>query len=193
VIETKNYALAKAKYEQLYARYEKELALKQETISKKRKELQELKQKNERTARFRNRLAMLNMQSTGLAKSFAVRLFTVHGFGLYNSDCPQKLPQSAPLALTLLDSKTDTLSVKKLHLVELDRNRMYTFNELTEKVQYNKKSNNLLICISNDGYYFSANNEVFENIKPKDGKASITMKPLGKIEDVNQLEDLLEI
>lgn len=193
VIDANNYASAKAKHELLYATYEEELARKQEAVSKKRREMQELKQKNENTARFKNRLAQMNMVFAGVEESYAVRLFTVNGFGLYNSDCPQKLPQSAPLALTLLNSDLDTLMVKTLHLVELDRNMMYTFNELNEKVQFNNNADNVLIGISTTGEYFAARKDDLLALKPIEGKATLEMKSLGKIEDVNQLKDVLGI
>jgi hypothetical protein len=64
--------------------------------------------------------------------AFVTRIFEVNDFGIYNSDCPRRMPKGQLLATQYLKKsdkiKKDTIRLKKLYLVEENKNILYTLS-----------------------------------------------------------------
>jgi len=56
------------------------------------------------------------------------RIFTIDSFGIFNSDCPQKLPKGALFEPIFVNGKdiTDTLSFNHIYMAELNKNALFS-------------------------------------------------------------------
>ncbi|MDB4088809.1 hypothetical protein N9544_04205 [Flavobacteriales bacterium] len=64
--------------------------------------------------------------------AFVTRIFEINDFGIYNSDCPRRMPKGQLIATQYLRKsdkvKKDTIRLKKLYLVEENKNILYTLS-----------------------------------------------------------------
>jgi len=69
------------------------------------------------------------------------RIFTIDSFGIFNSDCPQKLPKGALFEPVFVNEKDneDTLSFNHIYMAELNKNTLYSLYGYWGKPK-NKKS-----------------------------------------------------
>ena len=56
------------------------------------------------------------------------RIFTIDSFGIFNSDCPQKLPKGAVFEPVFVNGKdrSDTLSFNHIYMAELNKNALFS-------------------------------------------------------------------
>ena len=56
------------------------------------------------------------------------RIFTIDSFGIFNSDCPQKLPKGAVFEPIFVNGKdhSDTLSFNHIYMAELNKNALFS-------------------------------------------------------------------
>ena len=63
-------------------------------------------------------------------ESFVTRIFMANQFGIFNSDCPQRMPRGQTLLVEYFNKKDeahkDTLKLQSLYLVEEDQTTLYT-------------------------------------------------------------------
>jgi hypothetical protein len=126
-------------------------------IKNKEKEKQDLieKYKIEKAAQqnslAKSRLRMLLDGGTISNQEIITRQFSIKHFGIFNSDCPQSLPQGELFALKLVDSADIELDFDKVYLVEKNKNALYTYyKNNVGKFSYNPRSQNLLWTVTTD-------------------------------------------
>lgn len=117
-------------------------------------------------------------ESVASNSELVTRIFQMKLFGVYNSDCPRNLPQGSLLALDLVDSTKQALTVDKVYLVERNKNALYTYyNYDKNRFSYDPKSKNLMWGINsmNQLTIFSYAN--FDTLKVGKGeKRTLVMK-----------------
>jgi hypothetical protein len=151
VFERSDYAAAKKIFEENYK-------ASQHIIKKKEQEKTELlkKLKEEKTAQQNALVASRLLAMSGTANTTGIstitRLFEIKKFGVYNSDCPQNLPQGGLFSLQLVDSadiEKKTLTFTKAFLAEKNKNALYAYYNL-KNFSYNPGSKNLLWTVTKD-------------------------------------------
>ncbi|MEN8928412.1 MAG: hypothetical protein ABF242_03890 [Flavobacteriales bacterium] len=84
---------------------------------------------------------------------FVTRIFEVNNFGIYNSDCPRRMPKGQLLATEYLKKsdqvEKDTLKLKKLYLVEENKNILYTLSP-SSTLSYNPNNKCVLWGVTID-------------------------------------------
>jgi hypothetical protein len=84
------------------------------------------------------------------SSNYVYRTFQVNSLGIYNSDCPEMLPQPARLAVSFKYPNGKAVNVANVFLVEHKRNAVFTFYQ-GDDIQYNpEKENSLVIITDND-------------------------------------------
>lgn len=155
VFEDKDYNDAKKIYDQKYAEYQTKLAKRKTDESKLKEEMEaraktiEEKIKKEIEAQVQRR----KEYEARLAQSDLVyRSFQVQNFGVWNCDCPARLPQGQVVAATLSDAKTNhELSIQTCYLVEKGRNVMFTYSGGGLKTfRYDSTKENLIWAVTTD-------------------------------------------
>ncbi|HET6992290.1 MAG TPA: hypothetical protein VFJ43_13235, partial [Bacteroidia bacterium] len=109
-------------------------------------------------------------------EDMVVREFLVQNFGIWNSDCPESLPQGTPMFVTILDSRTKKpMAVNHVILVEKGRNAIYTYyaNDLAQ-FRFNKDAENLVWAVTEDGKLAVCSNDDLQAIAGKK-KANLTL------------------
>lgn len=100
-------------------------------------------------------------------EGFVTRLFTINSFGIYNSDCPQRMPKGQLLAVEYLkkseSSQKDTLKLKNLYLVEENKNTLYTLGP-TSNLSYNPNNKCVLWGVTVDDKLVIYTSKEFEKI-----------------------------
>lgn len=100
-------------------------------------------------------------------EGFVTRLFTINSFGIYNSDCPQRMPKGQLLAVEYLKKskspEKDTLKLKSLYLVEENKNTLYTIGP-TSNLSYNPNNKCVLWGVTIDDKLVIYKAKEFEKI-----------------------------
>jgi len=210
VVDEKKYDDAKKSYEKRYAEYQEQL---------KKKETAEIDQEKKNETRLMNadahrifvndtvlRDALSKMRSrfgggkNAAQEDMVMREFEIKNFGIWNSDCPESLPQGEPMLVKLIDSRTKTImQVEHLYLVEKGRNAIYTFyaSDL-DRFQFNANAENLVWAITMDGKLAVASGDELKamSLKTVNGKkeGSLTMTVSeAKLTSVEQAKTVLGI
>ena len=70
------------------------------------------------------------------------RIFTIDSFGIFNSDCPQKLPKGALFEPVFVNGKDrlDTLSFNHIYMAELNKNALFSLYGYWGKSKKQKNS-----------------------------------------------------
>ncbi|MBL7779522.1 MAG: hypothetical protein JNK66_14675 [Chitinophagales bacterium] len=167
VLEETDYAEAKKVYDKKFEEYttklterkQKEATLQAELEAKAKaadeKIKQEIREMEERRKSYEARL-----QQTELV----YRTFTIQQFGIWNADCPSRLPSGALVAAKFTDSKSgQPITVNQCYLVEKGRNAMYSFTAAgMSRFSFNPKSQNLIWVITNQLKVGVVHQEQFE-------------------------------
>lgn len=182
VVDEKNFAAAKKSYDQRYAEYQ---------LSLKRKQDAEAMLSASHDRRLMNADARrIFVNDSVLARSMAMRRasvgdekenmvmreFVLSSFGIWNSDCPESLPEGVPMFVKLLDSRTkQPMDVSHVFLVEKGRNAVFTYyaSDLKE-FRFNKNAENMLWAVTADGRLAVCGPDDLENIEGKK-EATLTM------------------
>jgi hypothetical protein len=184
VVDEKNYAAAKKIYDQKYAAYQEQLKAQEVLNANREKEAE----RNLMTADAKRIYVNDTVMKAALARRRAmfsggneqedmvVREFLVKNFGIWNSDCPESLPQGTPMFVTILDSRTKKpMAVNHVILVEKGRNAIYTYyaSDLAQ-FRFNKDAENLVWAVTEDGHLAVCSNDDLQAIAGKK-KANLTL------------------
>lgn len=84
---------------------------------------------------------------------FVTRIFEINNFGIYNSDCPSRMPKGQLIAIEYLKKsdnlEKDTLKLKQLYLVEENKNTLYTLS-VKSSISYNPNNKSMLWGVTTD-------------------------------------------
>jgi hypothetical protein len=153
VFEQSDYAAAKKTFEENYKASQAIIKKKEQEKVELSKKLQDEKaaQQNELLA---SRAVILSSLTSTTNQSAITRLFEIKKFGIFNSDCPQNLPEGGLFALNLVDSsdiEKKPLPFFSVYLAEKNKNALYTYyNYNLNKFSYNPDSKNLLWTVTKD-------------------------------------------
>lgn len=118
------------------------------------------------------------------------RTFIISGFGIWNSDCPARLPQGEQFAATYVDSTGKKLAFKTLYLVEKGRNAMFMITSYS-RLYYNPTKDNLLWAVTNDNKLAILSEKDFKRLKKVNDSCTVVMtlndKPVTKSYEVKQI------
>ncbi|MEI7596960.1 MAG: hypothetical protein WCK02_14525 [Bacteroidota bacterium] len=182
VLESKDFSLAKANWDVAYDKYNSDLKLRKKAekdLARKLKaeiaesearirEFQELQRQNQRIIQFQNR-----------NEDLVYRTFQVRNFGIWNSDCPQTMPQEAIVNATYKTEDGKTVGIVKVFLVESGKNALYTLYS-GEKVYFNPKTDNSLIVITSDNSLAYYSKDDFKSVPNKAKQHTFVLKVIKK-------------
>jgi hypothetical protein len=205
---------ANAKFEELFEEYDAKLNGK---LSEERKILQEKTQAFKATedlvyAEINAQLGINMNQSKIDQEVYKVqRMFTVSNFGMWNSDCPQKLPKGQEVIPVFVnaDNVVDTLTFKNLYIAEYNKNAFYTYFDSWGNRKFINDEGKTENIFENPLFTFNPNNKtviwfVTENrklavIKPDElkkviftkGNTTIAMKLHENLTDEKEIKKIL--
>lgn len=107
-------------------------------------------------------LAMKNAARVAETSQVIYRTFTVKQFGIWNSDCPQSMPQGAEVFAWFEAKGGGAVQVGSAYLVEKGKNALYNLS-IPKKISFNPDAENVLIVITPDhklGWVKIAPNEI---------------------------------
>jgi hypothetical protein len=87
------------------------------------------------------------LNQVNITQDYVYRTFQVNRFGFYNSDCPNNLPTPGLIAAGFAYKDGNAMKVKKLFLVEHNRNAAFALYD-TKMVFFNPKAANSLVVIT---------------------------------------------
>jgi len=173
VVDEKDFAAAKLSWEKRNADYQALLKLREEK-DKKEAEARETAMENADRHRIwlNDTLAERARQSriaSGLqasTESMVMREFIVADFGIWNSDCPEALPEEWTMFAKVTDGATGkALDAMKIYLVEKGRNALFTYSASDmNKFQFNPNAENMLWAITREGKLAIVSVDDFKNM-----------------------------
>jgi len=99
-------------------------------------------------------------------ESMVMREFIVADFGIWNSDCPEALPEEWTMFAKVTDGATGkALDAMKIYLVEKGRNALFTYSASDmNKFQFNPNAENMLWAITREGKLAIVSVDDFKNM-----------------------------
>jgi hypothetical protein len=193
VVDDVDYNEAIKKYNALSEGYEKKLDKKTETENKKEAGLNsELARYVDAMNRYRA-LAKENYElqrQTQESQQLVYRNFQVQNFGIFNSDCPQSMPQGLILAAEFENESGKKLEAATIYLVQKGVNVLYTFYP-NRNVSFNPGEENVMFVITKDNTLGWITREGLDQIDRKAKKATFKMNTVRKqsytLSDINKL------
>ncbi|MDB5281504.1 MAG: high-affnity carbon uptake protein Hat/HatR [Bacteroidota bacterium] len=155
VFATKDYAAAKLVYDQKFKEYKTKLSKRKADEAKLAADLQaRAKAADEKINKeivemiAREKIYESRMQQNELF----YRSFRVADFGIWNCDCPNKLPKGACVLAKLTDSRTKKpVLIQSCYLVEKGRNAMFTYStEGLKNFRFDPTKENMIWVVTND-------------------------------------------
>lgn len=199
VFDDKDYASARKIYEEKYAEYQTKLAGRKAEEAKLKAEM-EVRQKAAEEAVQREMAEMeahrkqyeANLSQTDLV----YRTFQVSCFGVWNCDCPNRLPQGESVIATIVDAKTGRpLNVQNLFLVEKGRNLMFSYNANTlSNFRFDPNKENMVWAVTSDSRVAIIRPEQFKESKRKGADMVLELNVIDKkFTSTEEAKEYLEI
>jgi hypothetical protein len=165
-----NLEKAMEKYDALYAEYKNKLSAAEkadmEAEEKLRKEENRYEDVFEKYKALEAKNAALFAQNAALtATTSAVvyRTFQIKQFGVWNSDCPQSMPQGVEVFAKFETATGEPVKIATVFLVEKGKNALYNLYS-PSKFSFNPDAENVLLVITRDNKLGWITNDVFKNI-----------------------------
>jgi len=179
-----DYAHAKSMYEEKLKSYEAGLSSgRLAAVSRKRKmdSLYTSQYNNMQSANSSARNLMRSNSEKQAAENLVFRQFTLSRFGVWNSDCPQSLPQGKLIIARFTDMKSKRFEFDHVYLVEKGSRALYNYYpDKFEKFSYNPKSKNMLWAVTKESKLAVFGTEEFEKIKNDKDSSLFKMKVIEK-------------
>ncbi len=177
VLDSLNYQTEFKKFEKMHtASLDKKVQLKKQQIEaqqawEKRSQNFEQATQNYRLANGGTRsnnsdssiLASMKVVNTQAIDQVVYRSFQVKNFGIYNSDCPQNLPNDIIVRASFEDGVGNIIQPQTIYLIEKGKNAVYTYYS-GAKFGFNPSSENVILMIINNKLY-TVKSEEFDEIK----------------------------
>jgi hypothetical protein len=155
VFADKDLKSAQKIYDQKFKEYQAKLAQRKADEAKLKAEVearaklveekikQEIAEQAERRRKYEAKLAQTDL---------VYRTFQVADFGIWNCDCPNRLPAGATVIAKLQDAKTkEALNIQYCYLVEKGRNAMFTYYPTSlNGFKFDPTKENMIWAITND-------------------------------------------
>ncbi len=180
VLDSLNYQDEFNKFEKMHA----SVLIKKEEAKKKQIETQKVLEKNRQdfelaTQNYRlanggtrslssdsSILASMKVVTTQSVDQILYRAFQVKNFGIYNSDCPQNLPNELIVKAEFEDAAGNIIQPQTIYLIEKGKNAVYTYYS-GSKFGFNPSSENVILMIINTKLYV-VKSEEFDKIEKGD-------------------------
>jgi len=185
VIAENNMKASEATYEKLLSDYKaKKDSLKErskeirEAIAKRSNELNDLK------------IVELNKNAINLAtvvENRITRTFQIANFGVWNSDCPEKLPSEAIVKAKFVDENGKEVQLTTMYLVLKGRNVVISMTPETVKegIRFNPEEECMLWAVTSDRKNVAVfNSDQFKKIKKSDNSITFEMNLISSKEFV---------
>jgi hypothetical protein len=193
VVDEADYAQAIKKYNSLSEAYEQKMNKKTQSENAKESKLNsELDRYVDAMNRYR-KLAKENymlQQQAAESQQLVYRTFQVQRFGIFNSDCPQSMPQGMILAAEFQDEKGNPIEPSTIYLVEKGVNALYTFYP-HKNVYYTPGADNVLFVITKDNALGWITRDALDQVDKSAKKATFKMntvrKPSYSLSDITKL------
>ncbi|HTF04029.1 MAG TPA: hypothetical protein VK826_08385 [Bacteroidia bacterium] len=179
VVDEKDFAAAKKSWEKRNAEYQQMLKSRGDKEQKEADAREAVVQNAERhriwvndTLAERARQSRIAGGLQASTQSMVMREFIIADFGIWNSDCPEALPDEWMMFATLLDGTTGkALDANQIYLVEKGRNAIFTYSAADMKqFKYNPEMENMLWAITRDGKLATISVDDFKNMAGSDKK-----------------------
>ena len=166
-VKDKNMAAAMQKYDAAYSSYKKQL-----NVKEKQKEDSLIKEQNKFEDVFQKYLALEQKNAAiyykqkaqqGEAMQVVYRTFQVKQFGIWNSDCPQSMPQGVEIFANFETTNGEKINIAAVYLVEKGKNALYNLY-VPKKLSFNPGSENILLVVTDKGKLAWVKNDVFQSI-----------------------------
>jgi hypothetical protein len=169
-------------YEAAYAKYSTLLSGRKEKEAITSRKNDSIRSLLEKERKFQYELAMNNLKFEAgrmETQNIVQRVFVISGFGIWNSDCPAKLPQGEQFAATYTDSTGKKLQFKTLYLVEKGRNAMFAITSYS-RLYYDPSKKNILWAVTTDNKMAILKEEGFKDLKKKNDSCVVSMTIVDK-------------
>lgn len=127
-------------------------------------------------------------------ESMVMREFVIADFGIWNSDCPEALPEEWMLFAKVTDAANGkALDAMKIYLVEKGRNALFTYSVSDmSNFQYNPNAENMLWAITREGKLAIVSVDDFKNMagsskKEATFKFTVSSKPVKTPDEARKL------
>lgn len=152
VVTEENYHEAVVKYNSLFERYKSSIeAIKKKVLAKAAFLKKSLKQNMNLVDFFK---AKRQIENAYLKRNFELeemtyRPFNARNFGIYNSDCPNSLPQGIKLFTTYKKQSGEEIEPYRVMLIDKTKNLIFRFWE-PNYFSFDPEDDNILLVIGND-------------------------------------------
>ncbi len=150
VFAKSNIANAKVQYNKLLANYKQQ----KNALKKRNKAIRKEIAKRSRELNNQRRID-LNKRAVNLStvvENRITRTFQIANFGIWNSDCPQKLPTEAIVKANFVDDNGNKMQFGTMYLVLKQRNEVISMSAKTikEGIHFNPKEECMLWAVTSD-------------------------------------------
>lgn len=152
-----------------------------------------------------------NLSKVDNQTSKVKRVFSVSGFGMWNSDCPEILPKGQEVYPVFVneENEEDTLNFNTLYIAEYGKNALYTYwgqwgnrEEMNDKGKlkrvfdnplftFNPKKETVVWFVTNDGNIAVIQPDDLKKTTFNKDNTTIKMKVHKVVKDVNSIKKLL--
>lgn len=169
-IKDENLERSMAKYDALYKEYKQKLSAaekadlaSQEALKNEQNNYENVFQNYLALQRKNEALQMKNAAKVAETTQVVYRTFTIKQFGIWNSDCPQTMPQGAEVFANFEAKDGARVNVAAVYLVEKGKNALYNLY-VPKKISFDPNAENVLIVITKDHKLGWVKNDAFEGI-----------------------------
>ena len=199
VFEDKDIKEAQKIYEQKYKEYQSKLGTRKAQEAKLKIELearakevekkiqQEIAEQAQRRKEYEANMAQSNL---------VYRTFQVADFGIWNCDCPNRLPAGAGVVAKLKDAKTkNEIQIQTCYLVEKGRNVMFTYYpQSLNNFKFDPTKENMIWAVTNDLKVAIIKPEQFKAAQKANGEMQLELNVIDKkFENSDEVKAYLEI
>jgi hypothetical protein len=161
---------AAEKYDAMYKEYKEKLnaaekadLAAQEALQKEERNYENVFQNYLTLQKKNEALAMKNAVKVAEATQVVYRTFTIKQFGIWNSDCPQTMPQGAEVFANFETKEGGKVNAAAVYLVEKGKNALYNLY-IPKKLSFDPDAENVLIVITKDHKLGWVKNDAFQGI-----------------------------
>ena len=166
-LKDKNMDKAIEKYDAAYKKLRQQLTNKEksreDSLGKEVKQYQDVFEKYQALQKKNAELYARQVAQVSEASQVVYRTFQIKQFGIWNSDCPQSMPQGVEIFVNFENTSGEKLNISAVYLVEKGKNALYNLY-VPRKLSFNPSSENVLLVITSSGKFGWVKNDVFESI-----------------------------
>jgi hypothetical protein len=199
VLSGKDYEVALNEYKQKFKDYQVTLDKRKADEKKKEEEYKALVKKmederKEQEAKWQAQQQAMQQGMLSASTTFEVfRVFRVDKFGVWNSDCPGKMPSGNTVAAKFQDKSGNDLAVYDVFLIDKSKNGVYVYHsDKHDKLEYDPKSKNLLWTVTADNKLAVFSESDFASVPGKKGDYTFKMDVTeNKFKNMEELKEFL--